>query len=196
MNISKKPHTTKTKTHHLRPVLIIIFILALIAGGLIIWRPWHNPAPETDQDYPTPEPTEGTITTPTDSSPTESDETSDATDEPDQKVPQYEADNPNTLPDLTGSIARKTIQGQTLTLVAMIDQYLHSTGLCTLRLTSQATGATVYTASEDATADVSTSICGTFVISLQDIPAGTYQITVELSGDGKNGAIVDEVEVQ
>lgn len=201
MNISKSPHTTtKSQTHPLRRVLIAVAIILLLAlGGFCIWRFWLAPTSETppndtpmvgedeseadDTDDTTDQPldTGGETTTPT---------------EPDQKVPQYEADDPNTLTGLTGSIARKTIQGDTATIVAMIDQYLHSTGLCTLRLISRDTGEVIYTASEDATADVTTSICGTFTVSLAHIPAGTYQIQIELSGDDKTGLISDELEVK
>ena len=198
MNISKSPHTTtKPQTHPLRRVLIAVAIILLLAlGGFCIWRFWLAPTSETppndtliigedesetDDTANQPLDTGGETTTPT---------------EPDQKVPQYEADDPNTLAGLTGSIARKTIQGDTATIVAMIDQYLHSTGLCTLRLISRDTGEVIYTASEDATADVTTSICGAFTVSLAHIPAGTYQIQIELSGDDKTGLISDELEVK
>ena len=198
MNISKSPHTTtKSQTNPLRRVLIAVAIILFLAlGGFCIWRFWLAPTSETppddtpivgedeseaDDTADQPLDTGGETTTPT---------------EPDQKVPQYEADDPNTLAGLTGSIARKTIQGDTATIVAMIDQYLHSTGLCTLRLISRDTGEVIYTASEDATADVTTSICGAFTVSLAHIPAGTYQIQIELSGDDKTGLISDELEVK
>lgn len=200
MNISKSPHTTtKPQTHPLRRVLIAVAVILLLAlGGFCIWRFWLAPTSETE----TP-PDEALITGEDESA---TDDTADqpldaggdtaAPTEPDQKVPQYEADDPNTLAGLTGSIARKTIQGDTATIVAMIDQYLHSTGLCTLRLISRDTGEVIYTASEDATADVTTSICGAFTVSLAHIPAGTYQIQIELSGDDKTGLISDELEVK
>ena len=167
-------------------------------GGFCIWRFWLAPTSETET------PPDETLIIGEDES--ETDDTADqpldaggdttTPTEPDQKVPQYEADDPNTLAGLTGSIARKTIQGDTATIVAMIDQYLHSTGLCTLRLISRDTGEVIYTASEDAAADVTTSICGTFIVSLAHIPAGTYQIQIELSGDDKTGLISDELEVK
>ena len=48
----------------------------------------------------------------------------------------------------------------------------------------------------DAVADVSTSICEPFTISLANLPASTYQIQIDLSGDGKTGMITDEMEVK
>ena len=195
MNISKSPHTTtKSQTHPLRRVLIAVAIILLLAlGGFCIWRFWLAPTSETP---PNDTPMVGEDESEADDQPLDAGGETTTPTEPDQKVPQYEADDPNTLAGLTGSIARKTIQGDTATIVAMIDQYLHSTGLCTLRLISRDTGEVIYTASEDATADVTTSICGAFTVSLAHIPAGTYQIQIELSGDDKTGLISDELEVK
>lgn len=200
MNISKSPHTTtKPQTHPLRRVLIAVAVILLLAlGGFCIWRFWLAPTsePETPPDETLIVGEDETETDDTADQPLDAGGDTAAPTEPDQKVPQYEADDPNTLAGLTGSIARKTIQGNTATIVAMIDQYLHSTGLCTLRLISRDTGEVIYTASEDATADVTTSICGAFTVSLANIPAGTYQIQIELSGDDKTGLISDELEVK
>lgn len=110
-----------------------------------------------------------------------------------EKVTQYEGEDPNTLPELTGYLARKSVDGGVLTIAVIIDQYLHSDSYCTIIL-RDAQGALAYTASRDAVPDVTASYCETFDIPVSRIGGhGTYQIEIELSGDNKQGKIIDEV---
>ena len=198
MNTSKSPHThINPNPHRSHHVLVVVIVLALLAlSGVLIWLFWPSGEDATA-------PTDSTTTTVAEDPSTSDRPTVDSgegtttpTEPEDHGAPQYEADDPNTLSGLTGAVVRKTIQDDTLTIVAMIDQYLHSTGLCTLKLTSRNTGEVAFIASTDAVADVSTSICETFAVPLADLPAGTYQIQIELSGDDKAGMITDGMEVK
>lgn len=199
MNTSKSPHTNINPNPR-RPRFLIwlvaIFAVLLVGGGLT-WLLWPTSSDQTTDTPPTPvvedDPADDSDS---DQTVTAGEDTTVPAEPDDHKVPQYEADDPNTSAGLTGSVVRKTIQDGTLTIVAMIDQYLHSTGFCTLRLISRDSGTVVYTATSDAVADVSTSICEPFTISLANLPAGTYQIQIDLSGDGKTGMITDEMEVK
>lgn len=78
--------------------------------------------------------------------------------------------------------------------MAVIDQYLQAPGYCTISL-KDANGQTVYTASRDAMPDVTASICDAFEIPVTGFTSGTYKIEIDLSGDGKQGIITDEVEL-
>lgn len=198
MNTSKLPHTTiNSKPRRPRPFIwVIVTLVILIIGGVLVWLFWPS---SSSQEAPGTTPTPVVEDAPADDSDqivTAGEGTTTPAEPDDHKVPQYEADDPNTAAGLTGSVVRKTIQDDTLTIVAMIDQYLHSTGLCTLRLTSRDSGTVVYTASSDAVADVSTSVCEPFTVTLANLPTGTYQIQIDLSGDGKSGMITDEMEVK
>lgn len=173
-----------------RPWMIFIILLVLVAiviALLIYFKP--NTESAVDQPQPT-------------STPTNSDQPADQADgepssnpeDPEDKTTQYEGEDPNTLEELTGSVARKTVSGDQLTVVATIDQYLIRPGLCIIEMKNSA-GQLVYTASSDAVADVTTSICEPFVIPADQIGSGKYTIEIQINGDGKQGIITEEVEL-
>ncbi len=112
--------------------------------------------------------------------------------EPEDKTQRFEGEDPNELGELTGSVVRKTVSDGNLTIVAMIDQYLSEPGICIITLKGKNQGNT-YTASADAVADVTTSNCNAFVIPTSNLSSDTYQIMIELNGNGKKGTIIDEV---
>ena len=169
MNTSKSPHTNINPNPR-RPRylvwLVAIFAVLLVGGGLT-WLLWPTSSDQTTDTPSTPivedDPADDSDS---DQTVAAGEDTTVPTEPDDHKVPQYEADDPNT-----------------------------SAG-CTLRLISRDSGTVVYTATSDAVADVSTSICEPFTISLANLPAGTYQIQIDLSGDGKTGMITDDMEVK
>lgn len=190
-----KTNTKKRKTAHRvpvyrRPWIIVLFLLAMIAAvvcAILFVKPrtaepdpTTNPAPSTH----TP------ATTPAD------EETPDAIsaepEEPEDKTTQYEGEDPNTLEQLTGYLTRKGVDDGVLTVVAVIDQYLHAPGFCTIVLKNSA-GQVVYNASSDAVPDATTSICDAFAVPVANFASGVYQIEVNLSADNKYGIIIDEV---
>lgn len=189
--------TSKRKSSHRvpvyrRPWIVLLFFLAMAVAvvlALIFIKPRSatpvttpNSAPTTNNSNSVPS---GEGTTPV--TPTEPEDSA----EP-EKTTQYEGEDPNTLEQLTGYIARKSVDGDTLTIVAVIDQYLQTPGYCTIIL-KNATGQTIYSASRDAIPDVTASICDTFEIPTTSFTSGTYQIEIDLSSDGKHGIIIDEV---
>ena len=186
-NTAKKFNKT-TQRHHIG-LLIIIFICVAVASGLIVWLlSGSKITPETSEDTTNPT-TASPETTLDDQTPDDS-----SSQEPADKVTQYEADDPNTLSELTGSIARKSFNDDSLTIVAVINQFLHQSGSCTLNLVSDA-DEVIYSATTAAIADVTTSVCETFVIPLNQLTPGSYRIIINLTGDDKVGTIVDQVEI-
>ncbi len=190
-----KTKTSKRKNSHRvpvyrRPWMVLIFFLAM-AVAVVLALLFLKPRPVNELDPPTTDqPSHSTPTTLTvEEGSTQPDEDPA---EPEDKVTQYEGEDPNTLAELTGSLTRKGVDDGVLTIVAVIDQYLHAAGYCTITL-KNSVGQTVYSASRDAVPDVTASICDTFEIPTANLAPGTYQIEIDLSGDNKRGIITDEV---
>lgn len=191
-----KTKTSKRKNSHRvpfyrRPWAIVIFFLIMaiaVVLALIFIRP--QPASESDESA-TDQPVDNSAAIPSGegtepTTPAESDEP--------EKTTQYEGEDPNTLEQLTGYLTRKGVDDGVLTVVAVIDQYLHTPGFCTITL-KNSTGQTVYTASSDAIPDVTASICDTFEIPTTGFASGTYRIEIDLASDNKRGIITDEVNL-
>lgn len=186
--MSKSPNTTHRIPPYRRPIIVVSFLVVLVVvviTTLVIFMSINH----TQETLPAPE---GPSTPPpVVTNPTEEEE---RPPEPEDKVNQYEGEDPNLLDKLTGRIAYKGINRepgyQTLTVSASIDQYLHADGTCTLSL-KNASSAEVYTASLPAQPDVTTSACGPFEIPIADFSPGAYQIEITVSGDGKTGLITD-----
>lgn len=170
-----------------RPIIIggfLILLAAAIGVTILVFKlvgssPQESPAPDPSTSQPTTPPT--TPVTPSD--------------DLENKAPQYEGDDPNTLPSLTGNIIYKDIDYDTDTLhsAVSIDQYLQNPGQCVYNIRRD--DAILRTASSIIEADATTSFCGPFAISLSDLPPGTYQIEVFVTGDDKQGTITDQLEL-
>ena len=172
-----------------RPWFVVLILLAILAG--IAFCALHSAgSDETTDPVATPAHTVDP-TTPAGESVTPT--APDAEDEPEKTI-QYEGEDPNTMGTLTGSIVRSSVSDSTLTIVALIDQYLSSPGICLLTIEDSA-GNQVYEGSSDAVADVTTSICEDFIIPTTELPAGKYQIEIVISGGGKEGRINGEVNL-
>lgn len=113
-------------------------------------------------------------------------------DDPGQTPTQFEGKDPNDLSGLTGSITLKSYNGTTLTVAAVIDQYLSANGSCTLNLKQN--GRTILSETLEATPDVTASGCGPFRLSASSL-TGTYQLEIILNGDDKSGIITDEITI-
>lgn len=114
---------------------------------------------------------------------------------PNDKAPAYEGENINTLDVLTGSVAYKGITNDTLEVAVMINQYLENPGTCRLNLYNS-DNESVLSADVEALADVTTSVCNPFIVSVANLPAGKYTIKVTLKGDQKTGEVIDEVIIE
>lgn len=116
-------------------------------------------------------------------------------DKPEDKAPSYEGEDVNNLDELTGNIIYKDIdtENQVLHSAVNINQYLSTDGQCVYNL--KRGDAILRTASAPATADVTTSVCGPFDISVADLTSGNYTIEVIITGDGKRGVITDTLDI-
>lgn len=175
-----------------RPIIVVSFLIILVvavAVTVIIFMSINR----TQESLPEPP-----AAAPSPVTPVEPSEETPTLPEPEDKVTQYEGDDPNTLHELTGRIAYKAVNRepgyQTLTVSASIDQYLHAAGTCALTLKASS-GAEVYSATLPAQADVTTSACGPFEIPISDFSPGTYQIEINISGDDKTGLIAEGVQL-
>lgn len=125
----------------------------------------------------------------------EADET--ATEEKPDRAKQYEGEDPNTLPELTGVItfAGRGQDGKNLEIYTQIDQYL-SGGVCELILMR---GDAIVDGAGRSTRiipDASTSTCEDgFEIPLAQLPAGNYRVIINLSSGGKTGVIEGEANI-
>lgn len=190
--MTKSKHTNRRKkpTFSWRPAVMFLFIVIIAAAivyVLYLLRPQETNSPETDQP--------AAVTQPTPETPTEAPSPEQPTkpEEPEEKAIQYEGEDTNKLPELTGSITRKTIADGKLTVVAIIDQYLQNNGTCIAKL-QDARGNVIYTGTSVAAADITASFCEPFEIPVQQL-SGSYHIVITLSGEGKSGEIREEVNL-
>lgn len=186
------------KTRHRAPwyrqpwvmALFIIILIVIVAMVVVFcFKPQSN-----SSDPQTPTASDQTTTTEESKGNSGGDSTTAIPAPEPEKTTQYEGEDPNTLESLTGSIMRKGIDEGNLVIVAMIDQYLNAPGNCVLVLSGESTGTRIET-STVATADVSTSICGEFIIDAAKLPSDLYKIEIQISGDNKTGVIRDEVRL-
>lgn len=172
-----------------RPLIVggFLAILAIvILVTVLICKNFLTPADDQHVNNPSQTPTTTPSQPEDDNQPTEP--------APEDKAPSYEGDDVNTLDELTGNIIYKDIDSvnQVLHSAVNINQYLQSAGQCVFNI--KRGDAIIRTASAPATADVSTSVCGPFDISIADL-AGNYTIEVIVTGDNKRGIITDDLQI-
>lgn len=187
-NTNAKKTTPWYKRWWFVTLLVIILISAIIALLVLFCYPHQDasrPNSSPDTPYQTTTPSQSDTTSPNDQN----------VSEPANKVPQYEAENPNQLQELTGLIAYKGVNGKILAISVVIDQFIQNEdGLCILKLHSLDSDYG-YTASSDIVPEMSTSICEPFEVDISVFPAGKYSIDIELVSSNKKGNIHDEVEL-
>lgn len=189
MNTNKKSHLHRTPFYRRPPVIITFFVIILVVAA-ITFAIFFISRPRSDQSNSSSDDSNSTS-----SDASSSDESGSDDDRSWDNSPiQYEGEDANNLPSLTGYVTYKSINQSVLYVGTVIDQYLASGGSCTLVLRSS-NGIDAYQDTVDAFADVSASACDTFSIPITKLSAGTYQIEITLSGDNKNGIITDEVEL-
>lgn len=189
--MSKSASSAHRVPPYKRPIIVggFLLILAAVVGVTIVVCQQINKSNKdnsthlTTSDQPKDEPQP-----PTDEPPAPGDDI-------ENKTPQYEGEDPNSLAELTGVIIYKDIDIETQTLhsAVNIDQYLQNNGQCVYNIMQN--DVILRTASAVITPDVTTSVCGPFALSVDGLPPGIYQIVVNLSGDDKQGVVVDELEI-
>jgi len=174
-----------------RPLIIGIFLLilsAVIITTVLICKNFLKPN-ESHLTKPQDNPGDSQPVIPSETEPANPDNPVE------NKTPQYEGEDPNDLDELTGHIIYKDIDPETNTLhtSVMINQFLQSGGQCVYNIKRD--DAILRTASGVAFADVTTSVCGPFSISLEGLSPGNYQLEVTITGDDKRGVILDELQI-
>lgn len=175
-----------------RPLVVggvLLILTAVIAITVLIFKNTLG-AEDKASNSPT------TSTTPTQPS-NQGDANSEENNEPplENKAPQYEGEDPNQLDSLTGVITYADIdtENQVLHSAVSINQYLETDGQCVFNL--KRNDAIIRTASAVATADVTTSVCGPFSISVADLDPGFYQIEIIMTDANRRGIINSEVNI-
>lgn len=189
---TESSHSAHRVPPYRRPIIVVSFLIILVvavAVTIIIFMSINRaqePLPEPSQPSPAPV------------APSQPDNPDEQSPEPEDKINQYEGEDPNELPELTGRVAYKAVNREsnleTLTVSASIDQYLLASGTCALSLKNPS-GVEVYSASLPAQPDVTTSACGPFEVPISNFSPGTYQIEITITGDGKTGLITDAVQL-
>ncbi len=184
-NTASVPHRVPP---YKRPIIVggfLIFLALAVVVTVFVFKSINN----QNSDAPTTVPDSPSEQQPPDTNPLP------PTSDPENKTPQFEGEDPNQLDDLTGVIIYKDIDVETQTLhsAVSINQYLQADGQCVFNLKRD--DVIVRTASAVASADVTTSVCGPFSISVADLAPGNYQIEVIVTGNDKRGIITDTLEL-
>ncbi len=181
-----KPATAHRVPPYRRPIIIggfLIILAIVIVTTVFICKSLGHPISESPNTPPN-----ESVTPPTPIAPSPDSD-------PENKTPQYEGEDPNQLNELTGMIIYKDIDPETNALhsAVSISQYLQEGGQCVYNIKQ---GDTILsTASAAVTAEVSTSVCGPFSLPLTGLSPGRYQIEVLITGDGKQGTIIEDLEI-
>lgn len=111
---------------------------------------------------------------------------------PEEKVKQYEGENPNASGELTGVVTRAERDGTNLKILTNIDQTLNG-GACELILSRGDEVISKYSAR--ILLDVTTSRCDDFIVPVSELGSGDIDITINLSSGGKFGTIWGEAKI-
>ena len=176
-------------------ILVILISAYLILAKVFSFFPFevktaHNNQMPASSDNNTEQSSEKIPTTPNSSDST----AHKATDQ--SKTPiQNEGQDPNQANDITGYISNKTVntQSKKLTIRVTINQFLHTTGKCTLTLTN---GSKTLTYTAPTADNPSSATCQGFDVSLEQLSAGKWSIKIKVEADNKTGIINgSEVEI-
>ncbi len=165
----------------------LFFLLLIVAACVLCYFVWdayfRDKSPKGDD----PKQQDSLVETKTDDKKEE-----DKTEQKDEKekVPQYDGDDPNTAPGLTGAITYVGVSNGYLRIRVNIDQYLAS-GSCNVVLTRG--DAQVYSDYANIVSSASTSTCEGFDIPTTSLGSGSAQIKVTFSSGDRSGAASGEV---
>lgn len=181
----------KTAPHRVppykRPILIIGFLILLavvVAVTVLVCKNLKVNNPDSKQ--PGSNDSNAIIDQPSKPDP--------APEEPENKAPQYEGEDPNTLNELTGDITYIDIDPDTNVLhsAVMINQLLNESGQCVYNIKRD--DVVIRTASAATSNDPSNSVCGPFSVSVEGL-SGAYRVEVIVTGDNKQGIITQDIQI-
>lgn len=184
---SRRPKQAHRVPPYRRPLVVggfLIILASVVAVTILVCKNLNDKTNDPVDNKPV----AGEVTPP---EPVESQPDDDL----EHKTPQYEGEDANDWGVLTGNIIYQDVDPETRVLhsAVSIDQYLQGDGQCVFNL--QRDGATVRTTSAVASADVTTSACGPFALSVEGL-SGIYQIEVIMTGDNKRGTITGEIIIE
>ncbi|MBR3319202.1 hypothetical protein IKG06_01700 [Candidatus Saccharibacteria bacterium] len=201
--MAKNKHQTypkRRRAFYKQPLFHIFILLLLAVGAIFLFRQQPKEPTLTDSSNTTipsskEHSTNTSDTTPSSSTaPAESNvSTNDSSISPDGKTPEkYEGADPNSSESITGSITTARFDNDKLMIRVNIDQYL-SSGVCTL-IVSDGTNRLEKTAR--LTPAAATSSCEGFDIASSELTnySRPFDITINLSSDGRIGTITGRVE--
>lgn len=166
--------------------LVIVAIIAII--GVIIWQ--NNQPKESVQENNEPEKVEQKEKV-EDTKQSES-ENKDEEVAKQQKVVQYEGEDPNKAENLSGVVTYAGVNGSNLIIRTSIDQYL-TEGVCELTLVQG--GAIIYSGTTNIVGDVSTARCEGFDIPVAGLGGGNTEIIIKLKAGEREGSIRGGVNI-
>ena len=174
----------------------ILFLILLIAGGVICYFVWDSYFRDKDVDSDV---TEVVEQKPKEEKKKEKIEITEVESEPDEvevvekeKVEQYDGPNPNEANELTGVITYVGVVNGSLLVRVNIDQYLAS-GSCNLILSRD--GEEIYGEVVEVMNSASTATCAGFNVSGDKLGHGATDIVIKINADGKTGKIEGKVDI-
>ena len=182
--------TAKKRTRKSRKWISRLFFLLLIVAACVlcyfVWDAYfRDKSPKGDD----PKQQDSSVETKTDDKKEE-----DKTEQKDEKekVPQYDGDDPNTAPGLTGAITYTGVSNGYLRIRVNIDQYLAG-GTCKLKLLGS--GGASYEETVDIVDSAATATCTPFNVATTKIPSGKVSISILVTSGAKTGTIEGEVNL-
>ena len=182
--------TAKKRTRKSRKWISRLFFLLLIVAACVlcyfVWDAYfRDKSPKGDD----PKQQDSSVETKTDNKKEE-----DKTEQKDEKekVPQYDGDDPNTAPGLTGAITYTGVSNGYLRIRVNIDQYLAS-GSCNVILTRG--GTQIFSDYANIVSSASTATCEGFDIPVASLGSGSMQIKVTFSSGDRSGAVTGETSI-
>ena len=186
---------TKQTISKILIILVIVISAYVILAKVFSFFPFevktaHNNQMPASSDNNTEQSSEKIPTTPNGSDSTAHKSTDQS------KTPiQNEGQDPNQANDITGYISNKTVntQSKKLTIRVTINQFLRTTGKCTLTLTN---GSKTLTYTAPTIDNPSSATCQGFDVPLEQLSAGKWSIKIKVEADNKTGIINgSEVEI-
>lgn len=172
---------------------VIVLVLLLVVGG-VTYLVLHNTT-SNDQENTTVEEEEEKKAEP-EAQPVETIEGNEGQTEEEvvekEKVLKYEGEDPNKAEGLSGALTYAGVVDDKLMLRVNIDQYVNS-GNC--ELTLRKGGATIYNSIASIIGSASTATCEGFDVPVAGLGGGLIEININLSADGRSGAIRGEVNI-